>query len=86
VPTLTELVDEEPEAVPDPEPVTEPMPEAEVSLAPEAMEPIAEIQDTPAQADTWSQELQVRMGRLNDDIHTLNVRLDRLEERIKTKV
>jgi hypothetical protein len=86
VPTLTELVDEAPEAVPDPEPVTEPMPEAEVSLAPEAMEPIAEIQDTPAQADTWSQELQVRMGRLNDDIHTLNVRLDRLEERIKTKV
>ena len=49
-------------------------------------EPDSEIQDTPAQADTWVDELQVRMEKLNGDIHTLNARLDRLEERNKTKV
>jgi hypothetical protein len=44
------------------------------------------IQDTPAQADTWGEVLHARMGKLTDDIHTLNIRLDRLEERNKTKV
>ncbi len=39
-----------------------------------------------AQADTWGEQLQVRMGKLTDDIHTLNARLDRLEERNKAKV
>jgi len=29
--------------------------------------------------------LHVRMGKLTDDIHTLNTRLDRLEERNRTK-
>lgn len=71
----------------------------EVHVAEEPAEPIADqakpsspesiaapIQDTPAQADTWGEELHVRMGRLTDDIHTLNSRLDRLEERNKTKV
>jgi hypothetical protein len=46
----------------------------------------APIQDTPAQADTWGEELHARMGKLTGDIHTLNTRLDRLEERNKTKV
>jgi outer membrane murein-binding lipoprotein Lpp len=43
-------------------------------------------QDQAAQADTWGEQLQARMGKLTDDIHTLNARLDRLEERNKTKV
>ena len=47
---------------------------------------VAPIQDTPAQADTWGEVLHARMGKLTDDIHTLNTRLDRLEERNKTKV
>jgi hypothetical protein len=47
---------------------------------------IAPIQDTPVQADTWGEELHARMGKLTDDIHTLNIRLDRLEERNKAKV
>jgi hypothetical protein len=47
---------------------------------------VAAIQDTPAQADTWGEVLHARMGKLTDDIHTLNTRLDRLEERNKTKV
>jgi hypothetical protein len=38
------------------------------------------------QADTWGEELHARMGKLTDDIHTLNIRLDRLEERNKAKV
>ena len=53
-------------------------------------QPAAEIQapaqDEAAQADTWTEVLHARMGKLNDDIHTLNARLDRLEERNKTKV
>lgn len=47
---------------------------------------VAPIQDTPAQADTWGEVLHARMGKLSDDIQTLNTRLDRLEERNKTKV
>lgn len=47
---------------------------------------VTSIQDTPAQADTWGEALHARMGKLTDDIHTLNTRLDRLEERNKTKV
>jgi hypothetical protein len=47
---------------------------------------VVSIQDTPAQADTWGEALHARMGKLTDDIHTLNSRLDRLEERNKTKV
>jgi hypothetical protein len=43
----------------------------------------APIQETPAQADTWGEELQVRMGKLTGDIHTLHSRLDRLEKKIK---
>jgi hypothetical protein len=93
VPTLTELV--ETEAAPvdiDTEAgesnelpsATEPLPEAEEVSSPE--EPVAHAQDEPVQADTWGEQLQVRMGKLTDDIHTLNARLDQLEERNKTKV
>lgn len=41
-------------------------------------------QEPEVEADTWVQQMQVRMDRLMDDIHTLNDRLDRLEN--KTKV
>lgn len=44
------------------------------------------IQDMPAQADTQGEELQIRMGKLSGEIHTLNARLDRIERRSKTKV
>jgi hypothetical protein len=86
VPTLTELVEEVADEAPPTEPTDESTPEGEVVVELEAAEPVVEIQDTPAQADTWGQELQARMGKLNGDIHSLNVRLDRLEERNKTKV
>lgn len=52
--------------------------------SPEAVVPT--IQDEPVQADTWGEALHARMGKLIDDIHTLNTRLDRLEARNKTKV
>jgi hypothetical protein len=63
----------------------------EAVQAPQAEEPspdavVPTIQDEPAQADTWGEALHARMGKLTDDIHTLNTRLDRLEERNKTKV
>ncbi len=75
VPTLTELVDEAPaEALPI-------APVFEVSAHPA---PIEATQDAPVQADLWVEELHVRMGKLTDDIHTLNARLDRLDERNKT--
>lgn len=86
VPTLTDLVGEAPLSEPDASPET-----GEVAVVPEASgaEPTPEAesppQDKPTEADTWGQELQVRMGKLTDDIHTLNVRLDRLEERNKAK-
>jgi predicted secreted protein len=76
VPTLTEQVDDAPgqELLPS-EPVLEAVPE-----------PVAPaIQAQPAQADTWGEVLHARMGKLNGDIQTLNVRLDRLEERNKSK-
>jgi hypothetical protein len=93
VPTLTELVeteevpvDIETEAVESRElfTATELSPDAEVVPSPE--EPFPHAQDEPVQADTWGEQFQVRMGKLTDDIHTLNARLDRLEERNKTKV
>ena len=79
VPTLTELV--EPESPPEPVVTT-------VQESAHVLEPTDDLpaQAEPAQADTWGEQLHARMGRLTDDIHTLNVRLDRLEERNKTKV
>ena len=94
VPTLTELVDEAPgqalvgvapeKAVASVEVPTEAAPIAQAAEVLDAPEPAQAIQDTPVQADTWVEELQVRMGKLTDDIHTLNARLDRLDERNKT--
>jgi hypothetical protein len=88
VPTLTELVEDSAEGTPAEltDETDETVDDFDVVSAPEVTEPDVEIQDTPSQADTWGQELQVRMGKLNNDIHTLNARLDRLEERNKTKV
>jgi len=95
VPTLTELVEQD-VAVPDvlPEDATElaepPEPASAVietaNASPSPAEPEVEAQEQPTQADTWGGHLQVRMGKLTDDIHTLNARLDRLEERNKKKV
>ena len=83
VPTLTELVEPESQPESPPEPVV-----TMVQESAHVLEPTDDLpaQAEPAQADTWGEQLQVRMGKLTDDIHTLNVRLDRLEERNKTKV
>lgn len=93
VPTLTDQVHApEPEATQASSaaepvlPVLEPLPqdhsEAEPSAATEVL--AQETQEPAAEADTWLEQMQVRMDRLMDDIHTLNDRLDRLEN--KTKV
>jgi hypothetical protein len=96
VPTLTELV--EPEAASAEAPhdevveILESSELVETAVAIEAAhesspeESEAPAQADEAQADTWGEQLQVRMGKLTGDIHTLNARLDRLEERNKTKV
>ena len=95
VPTLTELVNHAAD-----EPVVPKHREAQSAppIAPEEAEQTQalatqnlataglEAQDKPAQADLWSEELQVRIGKLADDIHILNARLDRLEEFTKLKV
>ena len=89
VPTLTELVEiEEKEEIVETEEEGSLEPEVEdEEQAEPVLELVAEeIQEPPSQADTWAQELQVRMGKLSDDIHTLNVRLDELEKLINTKV
>jgi hypothetical protein len=50
----------------------------------DATEVAEQTQEPQVEADTWVQQMQVRMDRLMDDIHNLNDRLDRLEN--KTKV
>jgi hypothetical protein len=91
VPTLTELVETETESAPAPAPVVttveEPVGQSETTddLPESSEEPEALAQDEPPQADTWGEQLQVRMGKLTGDIHSLNARLDRLEERNKAK-
>jgi hypothetical protein len=96
VPTLTEQVEEPmvtpssvvvPHIQPEPAPAPETEAEDEAAMVPvaEATELEDPIQDTPVEADTWGEELQVRMGKLTDDIHALNARLDRLEEQNKAK-
>lgn len=80
VPTLTELVHDD---------VESPIEPAEAEVAPDAEEPEAAaevIQEAPVQADTWTEVMHARMGKLTDEIQTLNTRLDRLEEKIKTEV
>jgi hypothetical protein len=84
VPTLTESLDDAPgQALLEASAVTL---DAPVVTPAEAVQPAEPIQDAPVEADTWVEELHVRMGKLTGDIHTLNARLDRLEERNKTKV
>ena len=95
VPTLTELVEQEAAVDETHEEVSEEVPTTEPNQEPIAIEaaqtdsdqePEMPAQAQAAQADTWGEQLQARMGKLTDDIHTLNARLDRLEERNKTKV
>jgi hypothetical protein len=92
VPTLTELVDEQSELeveADESEPAVEPV-EPDETQEPDQpqVSDLAEeaIQEEPPQADTWAEELQVRMGKLTDEIHTLHARLDALENQIVTKV
>jgi uncharacterized protein (DUF1800 family) len=86
VPTLTELVDEVQALEVSAEHADILAPASEMEDDQVTPEAVAVIQEAPVQADTWGEELQARMGKLNGDIHSLNVRLDRLEERNKTKV
>jgi hypothetical protein len=83
VPTLTECVDDTPAQAPvQVQAAAAPLVHPEPDHAAPAQ---ADIQEMPPQADTWHETLHVRMGKLTDDIHTLNTRLDRLEERNRTK-
>jgi hypothetical protein len=76
VPTLEVLTEDEP--------VTD-VPTLELAQeATEAAEVAKQTQEPQVEADTWVQQMQVRMDRLMDDIHNLNDRLDQLEN--KTKV
>ena len=86
VPTLTDSLDDfsAPSLVDETEAPPE-IPVIPVASAEQADQTAEPIQDAPVQADTWVEELHVRMGKLTGDIHTLNARLDRLEERNKTK-
>lgn len=85
VPTLTDCVEEVSVLAT----LTESTEIAAAPKAPSALaldaEPELLAQDTPTQADTWGEELQARMGKLTDEIHILNARLDRLEEKNKAK-
>lgn len=87
VPTLTELVAAPAEDVEvnteDPSSDTE-SPDALLATEAESVE--ESIQAAPVQADTWTEVMQARMGKLTDEIHTLNARLDRLEALNKTEV
>jgi hypothetical protein len=87
VPTLTELVEPESQSAPvvTTVEVQVEQPETPDDLPENSEEPEALAQDEPPQADTWGEQLQVRMGKLTGDIHSLNARLDRLEERNKAK-
>jgi hypothetical protein len=53
-----------------------------VATEPETQEP---PQEPEVQADTWHEQMQVRMSKLTGEIQTLNDRLDRLEQRAKNK-
>ena len=85
MPTLTEQVGAAPEAPPKPddEPASE-APVLAISADTELLAVEQDAQEPEPEADTWVEHMQVRMDRLMDDIHTLNDRLDRLEN--KTKV
>jgi phage terminase small subunit len=78
IPTLTEQV--EPAIEQEAEAVEETA--LETQTEPEAEDP---PQEPEAQADTWHEQMQVRMSKLTGEIQTLNDRLDRLEQRAKNK-
>ncbi len=87
VPTLTELVHAEAdEAEVNTEASISDATHEDVTEAAEAESAEESIQDEPVQADTWTEVMHARMGKLTDEIHTLNVRLDRLEAINKTEV
>lgn len=83
VPTLTDQVEGPPELTSEDEASTE-LPIQDDAAQAEPLVIAQDTQEPEPEADTWVQQLQVRMDRLMDDIHTLNDRLDRLEN--KTKV
>ena len=85
VPTLTELVHGDDAEVNTEASISDAAHE-DVTEAAEAESAEESIQDEPVQADTWTEVMHARMGKLTDEIHTLNVRLDRLEEINKTEV
>ena len=58
----------------------------EEEVKPEVPMEEAVIQDAPVQADTGGDELHARMDKLTNEIHQLNDRLDRLEEKINIEV
>lgn len=78
IPTLTDQVQDETPQIAD---ATEPVEQAD------AQEPelAQSTQEQEPRADTWVEQIQVRMSKLSGDIQTLNDRLDRLEQRAKTK-
>ena len=87
VPTLTEQVDAPAESA---EVNTEEL-TSDAELVEPSQEANAEsveesIQEAPAQAESWTEVMHARMGKLTDEIHTLNARLDRLEALNKTEV
>jgi hypothetical protein len=87
VPTLTELVHEPTDA--DEVSTEASILEAEAADVTEETETESaaeSIQEEPVQADTWAEVMHARMGKLTDEIHTLNIRLDRLEAINKTEV
>jgi hypothetical protein len=87
VPTLTELVAAPAEDVEmnTEEPTSETTP-TEALAATEAESVEESIQEAPVQAESWTEVMHARMGKLTDEIHTLNARLDRLEALNKTEV
>ena len=64
--------------------VTDAQPPEVAGALSDATEVAEQTQEPQVEADTWVQQMQVRMDRLMDDIHNLNDRLDQLEN--KTKV
>jgi hypothetical protein len=98
IPTLTERVpaasDDSVPPAGDTVPTLQVPPEGEVAIdekpleigdeSTDATEVAEQTQEPQVEADTWVQQMQVRMDRLMDDIHNLNDRLDQLEN--KTKV
>ena len=88
VPTLTELVHDDTESPEESnsEVSIEEAPTEEVNESAEHDATEDDIQEPSVQADTWTEVMHVRMGKLTDEIHSLNARLDRLEEIIKIEV